>query len=110
MNPTQRIKMAYTLLPPPLSSTPAKYWTSISLWLHSYIVGSTFQELVDALAGPGDIEAPEPDEAFLIGFLHDLGQKMGLMGERSSEKIRSWLIVRLEQATGDPRMARSLVK
>ncbi len=110
MNPTQRIKMAYTLLPPPLSSTPAKYWTSISLWLHSYIVGSTFQELVDALAGPGDIEAPEPDEAFLIGFLHDLGQKMGLMGERSSEKIRSWLIERLEQATGDPRMARSLVK
>lgn len=107
---TSRLKASYTLLPPPLSSTPAKYWTSISLWLHSYIVGATFQELVDAFAGPRDIEAPEPDEAFFIGFIHDLGQKMGLRGRSGYEGIRSWLLERLEVLVGDSRTARRLVK
>ena len=84
------LEAAYTLLPPPLSSLPAKYWTSISLWLHSYTVARTFQGFVRTYAESRDVEAPLDDEAFLIGFLHDLGQKLRLRGRPSEESLLEW--------------------
>lgn len=87
---------AYKLLPPPLAALPAKYWTSISLWLHSYIVGRTFQEFVRIYREITDADVPDDLEAFIIGFLHDLGQKLGLRGRPSEEKILAWVRERLE--------------
>ncbi len=76
--PQQRLKIAYTLLPPPLSALPAKYWTSISLLVHSYSVAVLFEELTQSLADAYELDdAPDEKEAFIIGFLHDLGQKLG---------------------------------
>ena len=93
MNPTEA---AYKLLPPPLSALPAKYWTSISLLLHSYTVARAFQEFVRMYSDVMDVEAPLEDEAFLIGFLHDLGQKLKLRGRPSEEKLLKWVRGELE--------------
>lgn len=90
MDTAQRLQLAYTLLPPPLSALPAKYWTSISLWLHSYIVGRTFQEFTKIYSEVKEVDAPDESEAFLIGFLHDLGQKLKLRGKPSEERLVSW--------------------
>ncbi len=96
MNLTQKLNIAYTLLPPPLSALPAKYWTSISLWLHSYTVAQTFQEFVQMYSESRDVEAPLDDEAFLIGFLHDLGQKLQVRGRPSEEKLLEEVKSKLE--------------
>ncbi|MEB3797413.1 MAG: hypothetical protein G5Z42_01160 [Caldisphaeraceae archaeon] len=90
MDSTEYLKIAYTLLPPPLSALPAKYWTSISLLLHSYTVARTFQALLK-LAGAKDL--PE-NEAFIIGFLHDLAQKLGKSPETLKVTYR-WVLERL---------------
>lgn len=90
------IEHAYKLLPPPLAALPAKYWTSISLWLHSYTVGRTFQEFIRIYSETRDIDAPDELEAFIIGFLHDMGQKLRLRGRPSEEKILAWVKERLE--------------
>ena len=96
MEPRETLETAYQLLPPPLSALPAKYWTSISLWLHSYTVARTFQEFIKAYSEARDVEVPLDDEAFLIGFLHDLGQKLQLRGRPSEEKLLEWVRGRLE--------------
>ena len=90
-----RLNIAYTLLPPPLAALPAKYWTSISLLIHSYTVGRTFEELIKAYSGLKDAEVPDYDEAFLIGFLHDFGQKLKLNGRQSERKLIKWVEERL---------------
>jgi len=84
-----RMKVAYTLLPPPLSALPAKYWTSVSLLIHSYAVGRSFEIFAGEYAKRTE-DVPEPEEAFLIGFVHDLGQKLGLKRKPSSEKLIQW--------------------
>ena len=96
MEPRETLETAYQLLPPPLSALPAKYWTSISLWLHSYTVARTFQEFIEAYSEARDVEVPLDDEALLIGFLHDLGQKLQLRGRPSEEKLLEWVRDRLE--------------
>jgi len=90
-----RFNVAYTLLPPPLSSLPAKYWSSVSLLLHSYTVGRAFEELVGAYF-KDDAEAPTHREAFIIGFIHDLGQKLRLRGKASEGPALDWFRERLE--------------
>ena len=85
------LEIAYKILPPPLSALPAKYWTSISLWLHSYTVARTFQDFVKMYSEIRDVDAPLEDEAFLVGFLHDLGQKLRLRGKPSEEKLLEWV-------------------
>lgn len=102
------LKTAYTLLPPPLASLPAKYWTAISLWMHSYSVGKTFAELVDSYAGIREVDAPAYDEAFIIGFLHDFGQKLVSTGASSSKRIIEWVEDRLERLGYDKGEARRL--
>ncbi len=90
------LEHAYKLLPPPLAALPAKYWTSISLLVHSYSVGVLFQELVEAYSeshSSGNL--PEPDYAFIIGFLHDMGQKLGITKKRL-ENAQRWVIHRLQ--------------
>jgi len=82
-------------LPPPLSALPAKRWTSISILLHSYTVARTFETLVDAYSVRRE-NLPTPDEAFMIGLLHDLGQKLHIRGRPSDEKITKWIRERLE--------------
>ncbi len=94
--PAGYIETAYTLLPPPLAALPAKYWTSISLWLHSYTVARTFQELVKAYTVVKEVDSPLDDEAFIIGFLHDLGQKLRLKGKPSEKRIIEWVRGKLE--------------
>jgi len=93
------LKASYHILPPPLSASPAKYWTSLSLWLHSYSVGRTFQLLINQYEKyREDLSAPELDEAFLIGFLHDLGQKLNIRGKASDLKLlEMWIYERLEE-------------
>ncbi|MCE4601383.1 MAG: hypothetical protein F7C38_07495 [Desulfurococcales archaeon] len=93
---SERLKTAYTLLPPPLSALPAKYWTSISLLLHSYTVARAFQEFIQAYSIAGNIDAPEAKEAFVIGFLHDMGQKIKLRDKPSEGKLIAWVKERLE--------------
>ena len=95
MEAINRLKTAYTLLPPPLAALPAKYWTSISLLIHSYTVGRTFETFVEGYSSELD-NAPPAEEAFLIGFLHDMGQKLGLLGKPSEEKVIRWFSERLE--------------
>jgi len=90
-------KLAYTLLPPPLAAIPAKRWTSISLLLHSYTVARTFEELVKAYSTKRE-NLPSTEEAFIIGLLHDVGQKLQVRGKPSDEKITKWVIERLEVA------------
>ncbi|HEU97921.1 MAG TPA: hypothetical protein ENO36_03600 [Fervidicoccus fontis] len=89
------LKIAYSLLPPPISSTPAKYWTSISLLLHSYAVGRAFEIFVEVY-GKRYEDVPESQDAFLIGFIHDMGQKLKVRGRSSVEKLRSWFEERLQ--------------
>jgi len=90
-----RMKVAYTLLPPPLSALPAKYWTSVSLLMHSYAVGVAFSELIELVREKaGNLKLPERNEAFILGFLHDLTQKMA----KSSDALRTaykWIFDRL---------------
>ncbi len=74
----EELKVAYTLLPPPLSALPAKYWTSISLLVHSYTVGRLFEELVRLYSNKKGNTPINSNEAFLIGFVHDFGQKAWL--------------------------------
>jgi len=85
------LRIAYELLPPPLAALPAKYWTSISLWLHSYTVARTFQEFVTIYSEARDVDTPSEDDAFLIGFLHDIGQKLRLRGKPSEEGLVEWI-------------------
>ena len=96
LDTAKRLQIAYTLLPPPLSALPAKYWTSISLLLHSYTVASTFQEFIQAYSRVENIDAPESEEAFIIGFLHDMGQKIKLRGNPSEDKLLAWIKERLD--------------
>ena len=104
-----RIKIAYTLLPPPLAALPAKYWTSISLLLHSYTVGRTFEVFVEGYAKASE-EAPLPEESFLIGFLHDMGQKLRLRGKPSENGIIKWFSERVEALGYTPGEAWTYVK
>lgn len=105
-----RIKTAYTLLPPPLAALPAKYWTPISLLIHSYSVATLFQELVDAYSRAYDAgDAPAPENAFIIGFIHDFGQKLGL-NSRKLDKIQEWVAKRLQNLGYTEHEARSLAK
>lgn len=107
MDAGSRATIAYSLLPPPLSALPAKYWTSISLLVHGYSVGALFQELV---AGVGECagDAPGEDEAFILGFIHDLGQKLGVLGKASLKRVEEWVKDRLELlgVDGASRLAR----
>lgn len=96
MSAENRLKIAYTLLPPPLSALPAKYWTSISLLLHSYTVARTFQEFIQTFTEVENIDAPDDKEAFIIGFLHDMGQKIKIRGRPSEDRLISWIKKRLE--------------
>lgn len=107
MDTTQTLQQAYTLLPPPLSALPAKYWTSISLWLHSYTVARTFQELLK-LANIN--ENPDQDEAFIIGFLHDLVQKLG-KSPNSLRQTYTWVLEKLvNNLNWSPYEARKIAK
>ena len=106
LNAEERLQIAYTLLPPPLSALPAKYWTSISLLVHSYTVGRTFEELIRLV---GD-DSLQPEEAFIIGFLHDLAQKLG----KSEESLRTtyrWVLDELvNELKWPPNKARKVAK
>ena len=106
--PQQRLKIAYTLLPPPLSALPAKYWTSISLLVHSYSVAVLFEELTQSLADAYELDdAPDEKEAFIIGFLHDLGQKLG---SKNLLKLEEWIQTKLGELGYNPREASFLSK
>ncbi len=103
----ETVKTAYTLLPPPLAAIPAKYWTSISLWLHSYTVARTFQELLKLA---DEKEGPNQEEAFIIGFLHDLAQKLGKT-PTSLRQTYKWVLEKLTNNLGwTPREARKVAK
>jgi len=84
-------------LPPPLSALPAKRWASISILLHSYVVARTFETLINAYSLRRE-DLPTPEEAFMIGLLHDLGQKLHIRSKPSDEKITKWITERLEVA------------
>ncbi len=106
--PQQRLKIAYTLLPPPLSALPAKYWTSISLLVHSYSVAVLFEELTQSYADAYELDdAPDEKESFIIGFLHDLGQKLG---SKNLLKLEEWIQAKLEEIGYDTREASFLSK
>jgi len=94
---TDELKIAYTLIPPVLASMPAKRWTSISLLLHSYAVARTFEDLVRVYT-KGSTDTTLYDDVFLIGLLHDLGQKLRVRDKPSDEKIIKWVAERLEFA------------
>ncbi len=105
------IKIAYELLPPPLAAAPAKYWTSISLWLHSYSVGKAFSELLEAYSSTYSLSSiPLYDEAFIIGFIHDLGQKLHIRGRPSDEKVANWIFEKLTSLGYSQGEAREFVK
>lgn len=96
MNTEERLRIAYTLLPPPLAALPAKYWTSISLWLHSYSVATTFQLFINEYHEKISEDTIDEEEAFIIGFLHDMAQKMGIIDKLSLEGVRQWVEEGLE--------------
>ena len=104
------VRVAYNLLPPPAASTPAKYWTSVSLWLHSYTVARTFQELLEEYSKVKEMEVPGEEEAFAMGFIHDLGQKLKLGGRPSLKRLQGWLMERLEASDFTSGEAKALSK
>ncbi len=109
MTPEEKLKIAYTLLPPPLSALPAKYWASISLLLHSYSVASTFEIFVKGYETYTNY-VPSSTEAFIVGFLHDLGQKLKIRGKHSDEAVISWAEERLQHYGFTPGEARIYAK
>ena len=104
----KRLEIAYSLIPPPLSSLPAKYWTSMSILAHSYNVGRMTEELIK-LVNENKKPVIEADISFLIGFVHDLGQKRWIE-KNNLEKTINYVIFKLEDLGYDRSTAKFISK
>ena len=87
-----RIKIAYTLLPPPLSAIPAKYHAPISLLLHSLSTGLIAEEIA-RLAEVEDLR----EKAFLLGVTHDIHQKLVEDGLASLKTAKNYIREKLDE-------------
>ena len=92
MEPEDRIRVAYTTLPPPLASIPAKYHAPISLLLHSLSTGWIAAEL----ARLAELEE-EAELSFLLGFMHDIHQKLVADGLATLKTAKQYVRAKLEE-------------
>jgi len=93
MNTTDRLKTAYTILPPPLSALPAKYHTPISLLLHSLSTGWLGSSLAELLYMEDEIITL----SFILGLTHDIHQKLIKDGLASPKTAKQYLKEKLDK-------------
>ena len=85
------VEAVYSLVPPPLSSLPAKYHAPISLGLHSLSSGLVSQGLVRLAELDG-----YSDLALLLGLTHDVHQKLVHDGLATLRAAKRYLRDRLD--------------
>jgi len=86
-----RVRIAYTLLPPPLSALPAKYHAPISLLVHSLSTGWISAELADL------VNSSDAELAFLLGLVHDIHQKLIEDGLSSPKTAKKYIEEKLDE-------------
>ncbi|MCE4606640.1 MAG: hypothetical protein F7B59_04815, partial [Desulfurococcales archaeon] len=92
MNFKQQLKIAYALLPPPLSALPAKYHAPISLLLHSFSTGL----VADELAELAELEDSR-EIAFFLGITHDIHQKLVEDGLATLKTAKNYIREKLDE-------------
>ena len=93
MQPQDRVRTAYTLLPPPISGLPAKYHAPISLLLHSLSTGWVSSDLSELLR----LDEEEETLAFILGVTHDIHQKLVKDGLSSPKTAKAYLREKLDE-------------
>ena len=92
MNLEDMLRVAYELLPPPLSALPAKYHAPLSLLVHSLSVGMISHDL----ARLAELEEYKV-VAFVLGLTHDIHQKLVDSGLATLKKAKDYIKGRLEE-------------